>query len=241
MITDRWDNRPTTFLKSFVLSSPLSHDSRGHSPHTRTREDQISLPSCNIRSTSSRGMDGGEEDMLRHLLLALPMIEPNWTKLMRVNCAGLSCARWVTFLAHSQWQNSWCGPGACTHSPPLGRATSRADSRRQTASSRRIIRRIPHQPSSTRPGRELTNENATLRSRPRCSASTFFRFIDLPRVCISQACARSTPRHATRFYDERSFIRDESYGDCYEFFTCVDSLIQWNREHERKERKKERK
>lgn len=125
-----------------------------------------------------------------------------------------------------------------THSPPLGRATSRADSRRQTASSRRIIRRIPHQPSSTRPGRELTNENATIRSRPRCSASTFFRFIDLPRVCISQACARSTPRHATRFYDERSFIRDESYGDCYEFFTCVDS-IQWNRE--RKERKKERK
>lgn len=81
------------------------------------------------------------------------------------------------------------GPGACTLAT-LG--ASNVTGRQSTTDgllSSDLIRRIRHQPPTGRG--ELTDAILTIRSRPRCTA-TFFRFIDLLRVCISQACARSS-------------------------------------------------
>lgn len=92
------------------------------------------------------------------------------------------------------------GPGACTLAT-LG--ASNVTGRQSTTDgllSSDLIRRIRHQPPT---GRDRTNRRSDRGhvARPRSSD------LSICSAFVSRRPALAPPRHATRFYDERSFTR----------------------------------
>lgn len=151
MIIDRWDNRPTTFLKSFVLSSPLE-GSPTILEDTPTHEDERTGPAARFPFPAaiynrSQPLLGGCAKGWGGRLLLLARAVDDRTALNETNARKLygPFLRPMSHVLGSQPMTEF-GPGACTLAT-LG--ASNVTGRQSTTDgllSSDLIRRIRHQP-----------------------------------------------------------------------------------------------